>query len=123
MGLLFDAEVHRKVSNRLITGGFTFSKSRLQYAAFGGRDLSESKFEECDLREASFAKSDLTGCSFAGSALNNIDLSLATLDRAMLSYATFDDFNLEALRSFSGLIISQDQQVTLLRSLGISVVG
>jgi fluoroquinolone resistance protein len=123
MGLLFDADVHRRVSNRLITGGVTFSNSRLQYAAFRARDLSESKFEQCDLRDASFAKSDLTGCSFAGSALNNIDLSLATLDRAILSYATFDEFNLEELRSFSGMIISQDQQLPLLRSLGISVVG
>lgn len=123
MGLLFDADVHRKISNRLIMGGVLFSDCRLQYAAFRGRDLSESKFETCDLRDASFTNSNLTSCSFAGSALNNIDLSLATLDRAILSYATFDDFNLEGLRSFSGMLISQDQQVTILRSLGISVVG
>lgn len=123
MGLAFDADVHRKVSNRLIMGGVAFLDCRLQYAVFAGKDLSESKFENCDLRDASFARSNLTACSFVGSAINNIDFTEASLDRAVLSRATFDAFDFGAPRSYAGLCISRDQQDTVLRAFGIEVMG
>ena len=122
-GLQFEADVHKKVSARLVMGGVIFEECRLQYATFREKNYSESKFEKCDLRDVSFWRSDLTNCSFVGSALNNIDFDGAVLDRAAITYATFDEFKLDGMASYAGMFVSREQQQVILKSMGIIVVG
>lgn len=119
MGLKFDAQVHRRVSNRLVMGGVKFEKCKLQYAQFIKGNFEDSKFFSCDLRDTSFAGSDLSRCQLRGSSLHNIDLSGATLNNADISYATFDQLFLSEIFSYADLIVSRDQHETILRSIGI----
>jgi fluoroquinolone resistance protein len=122
MGLLFEASVHKRVSNRLVLGGVKFNDCRLHYAAFEELDISKSEFVKCDLRDVSFRRSNLSDSSLTGSALSNADFSGATLDRATLAYSNFDSFNLADLLSYAGLIVSRDQVDTILGALGVMVV-
>lgn len=122
MGLVFEADVHKQISKRLIVGGVKFVDCRLQYAVFQGRDLSNSVFQRCDLRDASFRKADLTNASLSGSALANVDFASAVLDGASIAGATFEELKLHEMRSYAGLIVSQDQASIILNSLGIVVV-
>lgn len=119
MGLKFDAQVHRRVSNRLAIGGVKFEGCKLQYGQFVKGNFEDSKFLSCDLRDTSFAGSDLSRCQLRGSSLHNIDLSGATLDNADISYATFDQLFLGEIFSHADLIVSRDQHETILKSIGI----
>lgn len=119
MGLKFDAQVHRRVSNRLAMGGVKFEACKLQYAQFVKGNFEDSKFLSCDLRDSSFSGSDLSRCQLRGSSLHNIDLSGATLNNADISYATFDQLFLSDIFSHVDLIVSRDQHETILKSIGI----
>jgi len=123
VGLQFDAEVHRKISKRMMFGGVVLQRCKLQYAVFAASSYEESRFESCDLRDCSFVESNLSRVSLMGSSLNNIDFTGATLDFANLSQATFDEMDLAAMASFKGMTVSRDQHENLLRSMGILTSG
>jgi fluoroquinolone resistance protein len=122
MGLLFNADVHKWVSKRIVIGGVKFERCRMQYAAFEELDLSKSTFVACDLRDVSFRRANLTDCTLTGSSLSNADFTGATLDGAALARANFDAFDLTAPISYAGLLISRDQAETILRGLGIVMI-
>ena len=122
MGLQFEAEVHRRISKKLMVGGLRVTKCKLQYAVFAPSNLEESTFESSDLRDCSFAGCNLSRSSFRGSSLNNADFSEATLDGATLAYATFDTLDLASIASHRAAVVSRDQHENILSSLGLLTI-
>jgi fluoroquinolone resistance protein len=122
MGLQFEAEVHRKISKKLMMGGLRISKCKMQYAVFAPSNLDESTFESSDLRDCSFAGCNLARASFRGSSLNNTDFSDATLDGTILAQATFDSLDLASMASYRAAVVSRDQHENILSSLGLLTI-
>jgi uncharacterized protein YjbI with pentapeptide repeats len=122
MGLQFEAEVHRKISKKLMIGGLRISKCKMQYTVFSPANLDESTFESSDLRDCSFAGCGLSRASFRGSSLNNTDFADAILDGADLSYATFDALDLASMASYRAAVVSRDQHENILSSLGLLTI-
>jgi fluoroquinolone resistance protein len=118
-GLHFEAEVHRRISKKLMTGGVIFEKCKLQYAVFAAGNYDSSRFEASDLRDVDFAGSNCNRASFAGSSLNNCDFTGATLDAAILAHATFDSLDLTSMQSHHDMTVSRDQHEALLRGMGL----
>lgn len=123
LGLKFAADVHRRIGKSKVRGGVRFTDCRMQFAVFAPADYEDCAFESCDLRDVDFARGNYTRTSFRGSVLHNADFTGATLDEADLSAATFDTFPLSDLFSCRGLVVSRDQQETILASIGIRVSG
>ena len=123
VGMSFDANVHRQMSNQVITGGLTCLNCKMQYAVFAPASYEESRFEGCDLRDCDFSESDLSRVSFRASALNTTDFAGAVLDGAVLAGATFERLEIAVMASYRGLIVDRGQHEAILGPLGVLTVG
>lgn len=64
--------------------GVHFDRCQLDYASFGGKQMSSTRFEGCSLREADFADTDLSGAIFA-----DCDLTGTLFENTKLAGADF----------------------------------
>ncbi len=99
----------------------TITNCRLQLADLTGISLPDCDLAGTSFREAVLRRADLSNANMMGCDLDNATTTGAMLSRANLRGASLTGMKLDELAAFDGLMISADQQQTLLSELGLDV--
>ena len=106
--------------------GHRMTEAHLHRTNFDLANFRKISLATCSLMDSSFREADLSGGNFLDADMSLADLSGAYVDRACfentdLRGATLDGFDLSKVPSFQNMMVSEDQQSVLLKSIGIQV--
>jgi uncharacterized protein YjbI with pentapeptide repeats len=112
---------HRAISKKVVLTKATFDRCNFSFADMSGLslrgcELLSSKFIETALFDTDLSEAVMTGC-----VIDRAEWDGAKLRGTNLQGAAISGLNLARLADYAGLVVSADQQESLLRQLGVDV--
>jgi fluoroquinolone resistance protein len=115
------SDFHRQISRSVVLTKARFDACNLSFADMSALSLKSCEFPACKFSETLFFDSDLTETVLENAIIDRAEWDRARLSNADLRGASITGINLATLADYSGLMISESQQESILEALGIRV--